>query len=210
LYQHVERPDGSLFRTGLFALRTRRLGTVAELLIQKLLGASKGRSQFHDLYDDRQRHRIEVKFATVNTSNSAPITVSNLVSAIKEAGTDRAVPFEEWSDYEFDCNIQQIKPSEFDILYYGLFFADHIVIFRADKGSIIADDAVKFSDRQHKGNVGEGQFHINNQTLNHHLHRYLYKVMDYDSFLDLIDGVANPGESFHGDFRKASLNQLFE
>ena len=52
----------------------------------------------------------------------------------------------------FDCNIQQVKTKEFDVLYYGLFFEDIIHNYR------IKSDLVKnipgYSDKQHRGNVG--------------------------------------------------------
>jgi hypothetical protein len=113
--------DPVIFRRGIFNLRTRRFGTAAELLIQKLLGAQKARSLFHDLYDDEKNHRIEVKFSTVNTSSDEPINLNNILFAIAQAGLERAVFFEDekWRGSKFDCNIQQVKIAEFDILYYG-------------------------------------------------------------------------------------------
>ena len=179
--------DPEVFRRGIFNLRTRRFGTAAELLIQRLLGANKGRTQFHDLYDDRNSHRIEVKFSTVNTSSDEPINLANLLAAIEKAGLERAVPYSSWKNFKFDCNIQQVKIVEFDVLYYGLFFSDVIVIFRIDTDVIPNDRAIFFSNKQHKGNVGEGQFHINNTTLPHHLKTYLYKVIGYEDFLDLLE-----------------------
>ncbi len=178
--------DPLVFRRGLFNLRTRRFGTAAELLIQKLLGAAKARSLFHDLYDDQENHRIEVKFSTVNTSSEAPITLENILSAIEQAGLERAVPFDNWRAFNFDCNIQQIKTVEFDILYYGLFFSDVIVIFKIDSATISIDRRIFFSNKQHKGNLGEGQFHINNNTLAHHLKTYHYKTITYADFLALL------------------------
>ena len=40
------------FRDGIFALRTRRFGTVAELMIEALYSFTKSHNQFHDRYDD--------------------------------------------------------------------------------------------------------------------------------------------------------------
>lgn len=182
----MTRIDPDVFRRGIFNLRTRRFGTVAELLIQNLLGAEKGRSQFHDLYDDKQGHRVEVKFSTVNTASGAPINLSNLLSAIEQAGRERAVPFDAWKDFVFDCNIQQVKIAEFEILYYGLFFSDQIVIFKIESAGILRDPRILFSNKQHKGNVGEGQFHINNRTLQHHLDNYLHRAITYSDFIALL------------------------
>lgn len=39
------------FRDGIFALRTRRFGTVAELMIEALFRFHKSMNQFHDRYD---------------------------------------------------------------------------------------------------------------------------------------------------------------
>ena len=183
----MTRIDPDVFRRGIFNLRTRRFGTAAELLVQKLLGAAKGRSQFHDLYDDKMNHRIEVKFSTVNTSSDEPINLGNLLIAIEKAGLERAVPFASWKQFRFDCNIQQVKIAEFDILYYGLFFSDVITIFKIDTDQIPKDRLIFFSNKQHKGNVGEGQFHINNATLEHHLSHYHYKTITYLDFLSLLD-----------------------
>lgn len=169
----MSRIDPETFRRGIFNLRTRRFGTAAELLIQKLLGATKGRSQFHDLYDDEKNRRIEVKFSAVNTSSDEPININNILSAIEKAGAERAVPYAGWQEHKFDCNIQQVKIAEFDILYYGLFFSNQIVIFKIGTDTIPMDREIFFSNKQHKGNVGEGQFHINNATLSHHLKTYL-------------------------------------
>ena len=175
-----------IFQRGLFNLRTRRFGTAAELLIQKLIGAGKGRTQFHDLYDDAKNHRIEVKFSTVNTSSKEKITIINLLDAIEKAGLERAVSYANWQDFKFDSNIQQVKIAEFDLLYYGLFFADTIIIFRIERKQVPSDPQIFFSGKQHKGNIGEGQFHINNRTLPHHLETYFYKQISYQDFLDLL------------------------
>jgi hypothetical protein len=40
------------------------------------------------------------------------------------------------------------------VLYYGLFFADCVKIFRIGSGEIGSD--IYYSDKQHKGNVCEG------------------------------------------------------
>jgi hypothetical protein len=122
--------DPHTFRRGLFNLRTRRFGRVAELLVQRLVQATAARSLFHDLYDDALHHRIEVKFSTVNSGSDEPITLANLLRAVEDAGRERAVPFSNWRAYTFDANIHQIKRAEFDVLYYGLFFEDSIVIFK--------------------------------------------------------------------------------
>ncbi len=99
--------DPEVFRRGIFNLRTRRFGKVAELLVQKLLDCQAGRSLFHDLYDDSLNHRIEVKFSTVNTSSDEPINLANILTAVEEAGKECAIPFPRWKQFAFDCNINK-------------------------------------------------------------------------------------------------------
>lgn len=172
-------------RDGIFGLNTRRFGTVAEVMVKRLVNLSKGRSQFHDLYDDLQNHRVEVKFSTVRKKSPSAITESNVLQSIEdELSENRQVPFSKWKNFEFDCNIQQIKKAEFDILYYGLFFYDQIFMFKINSKDI--GSQIFYSDKQHKGNLGEGQFHINNKTLEIHLNNYLYQNLSYHDFLVLL------------------------
>jgi len=177
--------DADTFRDGIFSLRTRRLGSVGETLVQRLLKLGKGKNVFHDLYDDAARKRIEVKFSVVSKKSEIAVTEKTVLQAIEGATSEkRMVAFSGWKEAEFDCNIQQVKRAEFDILYYGLFFSDVIVIFRITSEEI--GKAIQYSDKQHKGNVGEGQFHINRRTLQTHLDKYHYKTLTYDEFLKLL------------------------
>lgn len=53
-----------------------------------------------------------------------------------------------------------------------MFFEDKIMICKIEAEQIKADSKIFYSDYQHRGNVGEGQFHINNTTLQNHLDKY--------------------------------------
>jgi hypothetical protein len=182
--------DGKKLREGIFALNTRRFGSVAECMVQKLLKCSKARSLFHDLYDGKRQHRIEVKFSRVQKKAETTVTERTVLRCIEEATAEnRMVPFGEWQQHAFDCNIQQIKRVEFDVLYYGLFFSDCIKIFRLESDEIrenASGGSIYYSDRQHKGNVGEGQFHINEKTLRVHLEHYLHSTLNYDELFELL------------------------
>lgn len=184
--------DGDKLRDGIFALRTRRIGSVAECMIMRLLNNSKGRSLFHDLYDDQLNHRIEVKFSVVQKKAETTVTADTVLRCIEEAvAENRMVAFAEWMKHRFDCNIQQVKRAEFDVLYYGLFFSDCVQIFRIESQEIrenLKGGRIYYSDFQHKGNIGEGQFHINSQTLQIHLDHYLYKTLSYDELYKLLAG----------------------
>jgi hypothetical protein len=177
--------DGTTLRDGIFALHTRRFGSVAEVMIRRLIQCGRGRNLFHDLYDDAAQHRIEVKFSRVQKAAETFISEETVLKCIEEAASlQRMVPFNQWQKHSFDCNIQQVKRAEFDVLYYGLFFADCVVIFRIK--SVDIGSRIQYSDKQHKGNVGEGQFHIHQHTLQIHLDNYLYQKLTYDKLLQLL------------------------
>jgi len=179
--------DGDALREGIFCLHTRRFGTVAELIVKRLVKLGKARSLFHDLYDDVASKRVEVKFSRVLKRSETLITENTLLRCIEEATSEqRMVSFDHWKGTDFDCNIQQIKRLEFDVLYYGLFFSDRLVIFRIDSGQI--GPGIYYSDKQHKGNVGEGQFHINQDSPQLHLSKYRYQTLTYDRLLEVLSG----------------------
>lgn len=171
-------------RDGIFALNTRRFGTVAEIMVKRLKSLGKSQSMFHDLYDTGAGQRVEVKFSRVG-QNLDKLTEHNLLECIlKEQGTDRRVAFATWNQHRFLCNIQQVKRSEFEVLYYGMFFDDCVKIFRITPDQI--DASIGYGDKQHKGNVGEGQFHITEKTLQTHLDRFYHHTLTYQDLLDLL------------------------
>lgn len=172
-------------REGIFSLNTRRFGTVAEVMVKRMASLGKAKSIFHDLYDETAKRRVEVKFSTVRKKSARAITEENVLGCIEdELAENRQVNFGSWKDSEFDCNIQQVKRSEFDILYYGLFFHDAILVFRIESGEIGSE--IGYSDKQHKGNEGEGQFHISEKTLPVHLKKRLVKKLSYEELLGLL------------------------
>ena len=171
-------------RDGIFALNTRRFGTVAEIMVKRLKSLGKSQTIFHDLYDTDTKQRVEVKFSRVG-QNLDKLTENNLLECIlKEQGTDRRIAFNNWTRHRFLCNIQQVKRSEFEVLYYGMFFDDFVKIFRITPDQI--DSSIGYGDKQHKGNVGEGQFHITEKTLQTHLDRFYHHTLTYQELLDLL------------------------
>lgn len=174
-------------REAIFNINTRRFGTVCEAIVAKIAQYGQSRNQFHDLYCDKTDRRIEVKFSRVQNRAQIAIRPDTVVKAIlAELDENRTIPFNKWKSYEFDCNIQQIKTVEFDLLYYGLFFWDRLTIFRIESNDVRTDRGIYYSDKQHKGNLGEGQFHINNKTLQHHLDNYLKHSLTYQELLELL------------------------
>jgi hypothetical protein len=65
-----------------------------------------------------------------------------------------------------------------------MFFDDFVKIFRITPDQI--DSSIGYGDKQHKGNVGEGQFHITEKTLQTHLDRFYHHTLTYQELLDLL------------------------
>lgn len=118
------------------------------------------------------------------------VTDETVLDCIKDAIAEKEpVPFRNWKAHKFECNIQQVKRREFDVLYYGLFFSDHIKIFRINRSEIktrTEGGYIGYSDKQHKGNEGEGQFHITEKNLQVHLNKYFHKTLTYDQLYRLL------------------------
>lgn len=175
------------FRKAIFDINTRRFGTVCEAIVMKIAEVGKGLNQFHDLYCDKTENRIEVKFSRAQQKAAVAITPDTVIFAIlAELDENRTIEFSNWKNAEFDCNIQQVKCAEFDVLYYGVFFWDRLLIFKMMCSDVLNDPLIHYSDKQHKGNVGEGQFHLNGRTLQHHLDRYLAHSLSYEELFQLL------------------------
>lgn len=172
------------FRDGIFALRTRRFGTVAEIMIKKLYDLDESGSLAFDKRDRKSKDRIEVKFSTVMKENDDKIRDTNVIEQCKKANlANRAMKSSDVDIYNFDCNIQQVKRKEFDVLYYGLFFADKIEIYKMTSKEVF--NCSGYSDKQHRGNEGEGQFHLNAGNIEYHRENYLEEVLTYEELYRL-------------------------
>lgn len=177
------------FRDGIFSLNTRRFGKVAELMIKELYGLGNAQSDAsgaYDLFSDDEQKKIEVKFSTVLRKCKENINSENVIGQIMESNLEtRMLEYGEIASVDFDCNIQQIKRKEFDVLYYGCFFGDKIMICKMDSDEIL--DCYGYSDKQHRGNEGEGQFHIKNDTIDFHLNKYLITWLSYEELFALFN-----------------------
>lgn len=177
------------FRDGIFDLRTRRFGKLAEIMIKIHDSLSDPVNNFHDLYDEKSDKRIEVKFSTAQKAHQIPINPGNIIESVYNAtNEERMMKSDEWQKYPFDSNIQQVKPDEFDVLYYGLFFTDKVMIFKLTPEDL--DKEVRYSNRQHKGNVGEGQFHLNQDTYQYHLGNFFEAEYTYSELFELFQSIS--------------------
>ena len=168
------------FKFGIFSLHTRRFGTLAELMIQLLYKLSDSNSLAFDKKDKKNK-KVEIKFSRVMRKDDERIKVENAISQAKGANIkERMLKLDDKAS--FDCNIQQIKTKEFDVLYYGLFFDDKVLIYK-----VKSEDVKKipgYSNKQHRGNEGEGQFHINDTNIGIH-NKYLDKTLSYDDLYEI-------------------------
>lgn len=172
------------FKDGIFSLRTRRFGSVAEIMIKKLFGYFYSETLKYDLKDSYNK-RIEVKFATAIRKNPNTIDENNIIEQCIKANevANRIIEFKNISNETFDCNIQQIKCSEFDLMYYGVFFYDCVQIYCMTSDQVL--NAQGYSNKQHRGNIGEGQFHINNDTIEWH-QKFFIKQLSYKELYNLL------------------------
>jgi hypothetical protein len=178
LGEQGERGAGVRFRDWVVGLSNARFAIVTEALIRRVLSAAPRRSKHHDMFDTSAKQRIEVKFSVVRKNHGTKLTADNILQCVAE-DQDRLVHFSKFKKSRFVCNIQHVRRGEFDMLYYGLMFADCIKIFRIPAKSISARRWMHAA-RQTKGNKGERQFHITDANLRKHLRRHLYGTLSYD------------------------------
>lgn len=176
-----------LLQQGAFRLNTRRIGSLAEELVQRLTGYGARQNPHHDLFDSESSARIEVKFSTVMRKCSHLVAAGTIFAALRESLEDtRKVALADRFTAEWSCSIQQIKSAEFEMLYYGLFFADAVLIFKARVAEL--EDIPRISQSQHKGNVGEGQFKLTPGTLTYHMNSHLFMQLSYEELAVLLKG----------------------
>ena len=168
------------FKMGIFSLNTRRFGTLAELMIQLMYKLSDSKNLAFDK-KDKNNSKIEIKFSRVMKKDKERIKIKNAIAQAKNANIkERMVKYNDKA--KFDCNIQQIKTKEFDVLYYGLFFDDKVLIYKINSKDVKSIPG--YSNKQHRGNEGEGQFHINDININVHK-KYLDKTLSYEDLYEI-------------------------
>lgn len=171
------------FKDGLINLNTRKFGTVMELIIQKLYGFSDSNTIAYDKYD-KVLGRIEIKFSRALNRNSVEkISLDNLVLVCENFYNSPLV--DSFSNDDFWCNIEQVKPLEFDVLYFGILFNDCIEIYSITSHDI--NNMKYFNDKQHRGNVGEGQFHIKRDNINYFRNNYLIDSFTWEELYDKLN-----------------------
>lgn len=178
--------DVRIFREGIFALNTRRFGTVAEIMIRRLYQFQWSETVLFDLYDPTNKVRIEVKFSRAMREHPDTIREENVIDqcVLNAYLENRSLNAGDVDTYSFDSNIQQVKCRNFDYLFYGLFFMDCVEIYGVCSSNVYGIPG--YSDHQHAGNKGEGQFHLNNSSINYHRHNCFLKSLTYTELFELL------------------------
>ena len=166
----------------------RRFGTIGEIIVENIKSREKKplikATNIHHDRLSRDEGKLEIKFSRAKHP-SKRITRENLKSILV---SPKFVEYNNKYSIYWDCNIQQVKPKEFDVLYYGVMFVDKILIFRIDNRTIECDTSISYCNKQHKGNTDEGQFHIKSSNFQYHYENYLYKELSwkelYDNYLE--------------------------
>ena len=168
------------FRDGIFALETRRFGAVGEHVVSLLYDMTPSGTLEYDL--NHQGKRVECKFCRVLKRHPRQIRPDNIITEIMEARSDdRLISFYD-KQTDWSVNFAQIKPDCFDELYFGVFFSDCVWILHCTSDEV--RQIKGFSDKQHRGNKGEGQFGMRNQDLDEMIKRfngdgYSYEMLHY-------------------------------
>ena len=133
----------------------------------------------HDAILDGQKCEIKISRALLKQSSKLSFSEKLLVE-----NSSKFINLN--SKEKFDCNIQQVKPKCFDIIIYGVFFDDNIYLFKTDSKTIETDKNIGYVDKQHRGNVGEGQFHIKRNNIQYHIDNFLYKTLSWNELVEII------------------------
>ena len=183
LDQYLEMRDNYIARNrhrGLFELGPTALGTTwAEShLLHLVHGLTKAKTGKHDLLLDDIR--VEVKTSrAVDRKSKKPLVQKALLSG---------------SSRPFLINFQQTKAKHFDVIVWIGIWLDRIRYW------VLAATEVRthrrYSDKQHRDNVGEGQLHITDRNI-HEFDSYQFEPNKLaDAFRDAYkreQAAKNPG-----------------
>lgn len=168
------------FKNGITSLSNKHFGLVNESLVKALFRFQDSGHRHFDLKDGQER--IEVKFSRAKRKER--YKAADPLDVIFRPRQDELVYLQEALDGEtFACNLQHIKPSEFDILFYGIYFADRVLVFLLTKDDL-TDPNLCFG-RQSLGNVLERQFRVDSRNLAYHMENYLLLTLSYSDTLNI-------------------------
>lgn len=221
----------------LISLSPKKTGTFLEIFNSSTNTLTKRVNQYHDATAENG-NRVEIKGSRLLITEQSGESENLYEQLLNEKRVFAS--FSQILTHDYDCNIQQVKPGEFDDLHYCLFLKDVILEFQISSAdicnnfeeamlylrehiSLITDTDNKtalelikkltqlsaeqlvdfnsrsdiihqlhrkiklgYSDKQHKGNVGEGQFHINSTNIGYHLIHHFIKAHTYNEFISVL------------------------
>jgi|688.fasta_scaffold07890_16 hypothetical protein len=180
-------------RDAIFRLQTRQFGSVAEKLLESILielGAVVKKSKNSSYDREIDGLNDEIKGSVVRKKSPLSLENGNIIETLLNHETNRFVKFSDAQTTEWDSNIQQVKPKLFNNLWYMLFFYDCVAIFKINSSQVISDKEISYSPKQHRGNEGEGQFHVTEEKLQYHLDNYFVKTLTYREVYDKLQEIS--------------------
>jgi len=171
-------------KKSLCSLPTRRFGEFVEIITGKLYSLEKSKDSSYDR--EQKNKKIEIKGSRVFFNKSENLNEQNVLRVLNEDNSSFLIKDKLKDRNIWNCNIQQIKTDYFDLLYYSLFFDDKVYFFQISGDNIKSDKGISYSNKQHRGNEGEGQFHIDSKNIDYHIHNYYFKSMTYKEVINLL------------------------
>ena len=174
------------FKQSFINLNTRKFGRATEIIIGIIYDLNISDNLEYDL--SKNDLKIEIKSSRVYKKNTLTFDKDTIYQTIISHDYRNTLLKQSdiQDDISFDCNIQQIKIKLFDFMYYVLFFYDVIEVFKITNKDITNDMEINYSNKQHRGNENEGQFHVNNRTYKHHKKTYFLKSYTYKELVSFI------------------------
>ena len=171
-------------KKSLCSLPTRRFGEFVEIVTGKLNSLEKSKDSSYDrTHKDK---KIEIKGSRVFNNKNENLNEENILEVLSKDNASTLIADELKSKNIWNCNIQQIKTDFFDVLHYSLFFENKVYFFQITGDKIKSDKGIGYSNKQHRGNEGEGQFHIDSKNIDYHIHSYYYKSITYKEIINLL------------------------
>lgn len=168
--------DTTNFKNGIVSLSNKHFGQFNEFMLKRLFGLRYSDSIYYDLLDGQQR--IEVKFSRAYDKQTAVFNEETAYSFIQnQRGKSLIFLHDALNNSNFLCNFQHVKETEFDLLFYGIYFADRVLVFLLTKEDL--NDPNLCFGRQSLGNSVERQFRIDSKSLPYHLENYLLLTLSY-------------------------------
>ena len=171
-------------KKSLCSLPTRRFGEFVEIITGKLYSLEKSKDSSYDR--EQKNKKIEIKGSRVFFNKSENLNEQNVLRVLNEDNSSFLIKDKLKDRNIWNCNIQQIKTDYFDLLYYSLFFDDKVYFFQISGDNIKSDKGISYSNKQQRGNEGEGQFHIDSKNIDYHIHNYYFKSMTYKEVINLL------------------------